>query len=102
MLQAALLLAFKLLPNIIKAVKDAEDAYKGIGQGVLKKAKVLNVISVLLDTMDEFVDGTEEYKAMVLRVVDNLIEAIVGALNISGLWDEQLDMTELEGKVIQL
>ncbi len=102
MVLAAIMVAFRLLPKIKDAAEKAEEIYSGAKMGIIKKKYVMDIISMGLDELDEWVDGTAEYKAMILKTVDSFIELVVGGFNLTGQWDTKLNLADLEGQVIQL
>ena len=91
--------AMKILTIIIDAVRAAEDAYQGAKKGALKKDAVMQVVSDAVDTIDVFKDGTAEYKAMIMGVISNIIDAIVSAFNFSGMWGRKVNITWEGGKL---
>ena len=76
----------ELLPRVIEGVKDAEKAVSGVGQGKVKKQKVLDAIGQGFDAVAVFIPQAAHMKGLVQGVADKMIDAVVTVYNATG-WD---------------
>lgn len=91
--------AMMILTLIIDAVREAEKAYTGAKQGVYKKNAVMEVIDDAIEGIDVFRDGTSEYKAMIKGVISEIVDAVVAAFNLTGLWGKDVTINWEGGKL---
>lgn len=76
----------ELLPRIVKGVKDAESVVTGVGQGQVKKQKVLDALGQGFDAVAVFVPQAAHMKGLVQGVASKMIDAVVTIYNATG-WD---------------
>lgn len=76
-----LALAAGLLPEILRAVRAAEELVKAAQAGQAKKELVLGMVEATLDVADDFVKLDRE---KVLAIASRLIDLAVAALNLIG------------------
>lgn len=91
----ALFAALQLIPFIVQAVVSVEQMFGSkSGTGAQKK-------SVVMETVKSVVEKTDEVKAqadVLIPVVSQTIDGVVGALNASGLWPKgQEELARVHG-----
>lgn len=95
---------FIMLVGMVKPlVEEAEEAYQGAGQGQVKEDFVINSLKVILETVGWFKAGTIPYQNMVINVARLAIRNVVGVLNITGAWGQDIDLSNIppEGVVVK-
>ena len=87
-------LIVQVLPLVVDAVGKVEEAIKGIGMGAAKKAKAMEIIQAGLDTKNLiatiFGIQVDANDGRVMAFVDKLIEPIVLAANLFGIFETQV------------
>lgn len=103
MIKNAMELFLTLLPLVKPLIEEAESVYTEAGQGNLKEDYVIDALMVILKGLSWFKKGTEPYHAMVINVARMAIRSVVGVLNVTGSWGQDIDLSNIppEGIVIR-
>ncbi len=88
-------LAPDLIPVIVQTVIDAERVITGIGQGDIKKGRVMSILKNILETKSYFTDAGSDIQDQILNVAGNAIDLLVMALNMLGAFStsKKIDFT---------
>ena len=88
-------IAPELIPLIIQTVMDIEKVITGVGNGEVKKSRVMSIVKSILDTKDYFLDKDSDGQYQILNLVSMFIDNVVSTFNYVGLFDtsEKLDFT---------
>lgn len=81
-----LALAPDLVPLIVKAILDVEQTIRGIGRGLVKKEKVMDIIRAVMQTKDYFVGSDSAKQLEIFTLVEQAIDFLVSAFNYLGLF----------------
>ena len=90
-------IAPELIPVIIQTVMDLEQVVTGIKRGEIRKSRVMNIISNILDTKDYFLKRDPDGQMEILNLVSIFVDVIVSTFNYTGLFgsSEKLDFTQV-------
>ncbi|GJM14964.1 MAG: hypothetical protein DHS20C13_02910 [Thermodesulfobacteriota bacterium] len=90
-------IAPELIPIIIQTVMDLEQVVTGIKRGEIRKSRVMNIISNILDTKDYFLKQDSDGQMEILNLVSMFVDVIVSTFNYTGLFasSEKLDFTPI-------
>jgi len=90
-------IAPELIPIIIQTVMDLEQVVTGIKRGEIRKSRVMNIISNILDTKDYFLKRDPDAQMEILNLVSMFVDVIVSTFNYTGLFKqtERLDFTPI-------
>lgn len=90
-------IAPELIPIIIQTVMDLEQVVTGLKRGEIKKSRVMNVISNILDTKDYFLKRDPDGQMEILNLVSMFVDVIVTTFNYTGIFKstERLDFTPI-------
>lgn len=81
-----LALAPELVPLIVSAIMSVEQAIRGVGHGVVKKGKVMDIIGAVLQTKDYFLNSDSAKQSEIFSLVDQAIDFFVSAFNYLGIF----------------
>ncbi len=86
-----------LIPIIIQTVMDLEQVVTGIKRGEIRKSRVMNIISNILDTKDYFLNRDSGGQLEILNLVSMFVDVLVSTFNYTGLFKstESLDFTPI-------
>jgi len=89
-----------LMPIIIQTVMDLEQVVTGIKRGEIRKSRVMNIISSILDTKDYFLKRDPDGQMEILNLVSMFVDVLVSTFNFTGLFKstERLDFTPVPVK----
>ena len=87
----------ELIPVIIQTVMDLEQGVTGIKRGEIRKSRVMNIVSNILDTKDYFLKRDSDGQMEILNLVSIFVDVIVSTFNYTGLFasSEKLDFTPI-------
>lgn len=90
-------IAPELIPVIIQTVMDLEQVVRGVKRGEIRKSRVMNIISNILDTKDYFLKRDSDGQMEILNLVSMFVDVIVSTFNYTGLFasSEKLDFTPI-------
>ena len=90
-------IAPELIPVIIQTVMDIEKVISGVGNGEIKKSRVMSIIKSILDTKDYFLGTDSDGQNQILNLVSMFVDSIVSTFNYVGLFEtrETLDFTPI-------